>query len=485
MRDKTVHAGIYARISDDRDGHGLGVARQEADGRQLAERRGWTIAETFVDNDVSATSRRRRPEYERMLDAIRAGEINAVIVWDVDRLTRRPAELEVFIDLAERHGVQLASVGGEIDLATPQGRLTARIKGSVARHEAEQLQRRIRRKVEELAAEGKIANGGPRPYGFQRVYAGEGTRRKIMGDAIEPAEAAIIRECAERALGSEPLRAIVRDLNDRGVQTSTGRTWSQQALRTMLRSGRIAGLREHNDVVVGKAVWPAIITEEQHKQLRALLDSKERPPGSRVRLHYLSGYVACSSCVDKGVKMRVCPQHGKLKYKCLADTGGCNGRVIGLADLEDFVDRYIVARLADKRLVAELARREDTEDIEAKRLLDAIEADERRLKLLKAELDDGDEDELPEVLASVRTIRKRIARAREALGRRSGVPEAVRRAVGVSLDEWKRFGLDAKRACLDFLVGRIVIGPARRGLARFDPGRVDIVPAKALPDYRG
>ena len=128
-------AGIYARISKD-DGSALGVGRQIEDCTAEAERRGWTIVDRYVDNNVSASKTKPRPEYERMLDDVRAGVIDAVIVWDVDRLTRKPAELETFIDLADRHGLSLASVGGEIDLATPQGRLTARIKGSVARHEA-------------------------------------------------------------------------------------------------------------------------------------------------------------------------------------------------------------------------------------------------------------------------------------------------------------------------------------------------------------
>ncbi|MFF4810565.1 recombinase family protein [Micromonospora chersina] len=472
-----MRTAIYTRISDDREGRGLGVARQEADCRDLAARRGWTVTEVFPDNDVSATAKRKRPEYERMLDAIEAGDIDAVVVWDIDRLTRRPAELEKFIDLAERHGVQLASVGGEIDLATPQGRLTARIKGSVARHEAEQIQRRIMSKVEELAADGKIANGGPRPFGYRRVYAGEGNRRKILRDEVDPAEAAIVRDCAERVLAGEPLRSIVRDLNARNILTSTGKLWSQQALRGMLRSGRIAGLREHNGVVVGKAVWPAITTVEQHQQLRALLDAKERPVGSRVRKHYLSGLVFCSDCVKGGVRMRVGTQHGNLKYKCMPDTGGCNGRVIGLDDLQDLVDRYVVARLGDRRLLEELARRDNTDDAEAKRLLAEIDADERRLGLLQAALTNGDMDEMPEVLATVRNVRKRLARTHDQLARLAAVPSSVRQAVGVDLDQWRAFDLDAKRACLRFFVAQILIAPATRGRATFDPSRVGIVAA--------
>lgn len=71
-----------------------------------------------------------------MMDALRAGRLDALVCWDVDRLTRTPRELEDVVDLAEHRGVALASVGGEIDLATPQGRLTARIKASVARERA-------------------------------------------------------------------------------------------------------------------------------------------------------------------------------------------------------------------------------------------------------------------------------------------------------------------------------------------------------------
>lgn len=144
MTGKVAACGIYARISQD-DGSALGVARQIQDFTAEAERRGWPVPEVFSDNDVSGTRSKARPQYERLLSGIEAGAIDAVIVFDIDRLTRTPSELEHFINLANLHGVALASVGGEIDLATPQGRLTARIKGSVARHEGEQMSRRLKR----------------------------------------------------------------------------------------------------------------------------------------------------------------------------------------------------------------------------------------------------------------------------------------------------------------------------------------------------
>lgn len=61
----TRRAGIYVRISEDRAGAGLGVERQREDCVALADRLGWQVIETYVDNDVSAFTGRDRPEYLR------------------------------------------------------------------------------------------------------------------------------------------------------------------------------------------------------------------------------------------------------------------------------------------------------------------------------------------------------------------------------------------------------------------------------------
>ena len=72
-------AAIYARISADKGGDGLGVDRQEADCRALAERLGWSVEQVFIDNDVSAYSGKMRPQYRAMLDAVRAERIKGIV----------------------------------------------------------------------------------------------------------------------------------------------------------------------------------------------------------------------------------------------------------------------------------------------------------------------------------------------------------------------------------------------------------------------
>jgi DNA invertase Pin-like site-specific DNA recombinase len=73
-------AAIYARISSDAEGTGLGVARQVEDCDRLAERLGWAVAEVYADNDISAYSGKRRPAYERMLADLRDGLRDGVLV---------------------------------------------------------------------------------------------------------------------------------------------------------------------------------------------------------------------------------------------------------------------------------------------------------------------------------------------------------------------------------------------------------------------
>jgi len=110
--DRLVRAAIYVRISSDRSGAGLGVARQEEDCRALCERLGWTAVLVYCDNDVSAYSGKPRPQWNQLQADIAAGLIDAVACWHVDRLTRSPRELEEVIDLHDKRGVMLATVTG-------------------------------------------------------------------------------------------------------------------------------------------------------------------------------------------------------------------------------------------------------------------------------------------------------------------------------------------------------------------------------------
>jgi site-specific DNA recombinase len=268
-----VPVGIYARISSDREGDQLGVTRQIADCEGLAQLRGCRVMERYVDDDISAWSGARRPQYERMLADLRSGRIRGVLVWHLDRLTRHPRELEAFLDLCDEVDVELLGcVTGDVDLADHGGRLLARMLGGLARYESDHKSERIRRKHLEIAESGGVSGGGSRPYGYEDDKV-----------TIRPAEAAVVAECAKRLLAGEPVRSIVADLNSRGIHAAKGGPWSPQSLRRMLASPRISGQRVYHGEILGRAKWPGIISAEDgaaHEQGSSPLPAR-RPAGLR------------------------------------------------------------------------------------------------------------------------------------------------------------------------------------------------------------
>ncbi|HEY8111252.1 MAG TPA: recombinase family protein, partial [Actinomycetes bacterium] len=322
-----TRAGIYVRISQDRAGAGLGVQRQETDCRALAERKGWEVAGVYPDNDVSAYSGKPRPEWERLNADVRAGAIDAIVCWHVDRLTRSPRELEDVIDLADRLGLGLATVTGEIDLATPTGRMVARMMGAAARHEAEHKAERQARQHRQAAEAGKVSGGGTRPFGYAEDRV----------TVVEP-EAEIIRECARRVLVGEGLTSVCRDLAVRDVRTPTGNRWRRNTLRQLLASARISGRREHTSrsswsgtrpllgEITKEAVWPAIITPVESDRLRAILSSPDRRKVGAVtgRRYLLSGILRCGKC---GHGLVGSPRAGVPRYVCprVPDGTSCGG----------------------------------------------------------------------------------------------------------------------------------------------------------------
>lgn len=92
--EEKLSVGVYLRISEDRDGQQTATSRQLADCQAYCERRGWEVEEVFEDVDLSAFSTRvKRPQFARMLETLRAGEIAGVVTWKLDRLSRQQRDL--------------------------------------------------------------------------------------------------------------------------------------------------------------------------------------------------------------------------------------------------------------------------------------------------------------------------------------------------------------------------------------------------------
>jgi len=177
-------------------------------------------------------------------------------------------------------GGQLVEVGPPAELLA-RGSIFAQLVRtqaygtSVAKHEREQLARRGRRKMAERAEAGQPH--GRTAYGWRReqVYDDQG-RRLGSKDVLYPEQADVIRWAAAAVLSGQSLRGIVAELNARGALTLNDKPWSTTTLRMMLLRERNAGRRVYQGQVVGRGDWEAVLDEDTHTRVTALLTDPAR-----------------------------------------------------------------------------------------------------------------------------------------------------------------------------------------------------------------
>jgi site-specific DNA recombinase len=443
---------VYLRQSLDRDGSGLAVARQRKDCLALCETRGWEPIE-YVDNDTSASSGKVRPAYVRMLADVAAGRLGAVVAWDLDRLHRRPIELEHFIDLADRHRLALATVGGDADLSTDNGRLFARIKGAVARGEIERKSARQKRANLQRAEMGSPPPGGRRAVGYEP-----------SGMELRESEARFIRDGYRHLLGGASLRGIAAQWNAAGFTTAIGGPWRPDGVRYTLRNPRNAAIVVHRGEEFGSGRWPAIVPEHTYRAAVALLDDpSRRTTPSTARRYLLAGLARCE-CGAAVITGRT--QRGQRTYRC-GQTRGHLSRAA--APIDELVAALVVGRLSRPDAVDLLSTPEDGVDVGALR----EEASALRTRL----------GELSDLFADGTITAAQLTRGTERARARLGAVETQMADVGrfpvlgelVSADDvqaaWDDLDLDRRRAAIDTLM-LVTLLPPGRGARVFDPRTV-------------
>jgi site-specific DNA recombinase len=154
---------------------------------------------------------------------------DAVLIYHVDRLTRRPIELEQFLDVltAAKVGKVGFVAGGDLDVGNGDGLMVLRMLLAVAANESSTKSRRVKRKMLQNAEAGLPHGGYQRPFGYDHDKV-----------TVRPDEAQVVRTVAERFLAGESLRSLAVWLDEQGVATVSGKPWRTPTLRSMLASGR-------------------------------------------------------------------------------------------------------------------------------------------------------------------------------------------------------------------------------------------------------
>jgi site-specific DNA recombinase len=223
---RLARCAIYTRKSSE---HNLDLAFSSLDAQREAceayiksqAQEGWRPIPGRYDDGAFSGASLERPALQQLLADVRAGQIDIVLVYKVDRLTRSLADFAKLIELFDVDGVSFVSVTQSFNTRSSMGRLTLNVLLSFAQFERELIGERVRDKIAASKRKG-IWVGGPVPLGYAAVD------KKIL---VVPAEAEAVRTIFARYLELGSVRALADDLDGRGIRSK----------RRRLSDGRIIG----------------------------------------------------------------------------------------------------------------------------------------------------------------------------------------------------------------------------------------------------
>ena len=404
--------GAYIRLSpsDEIRGEGSLVShpqriQQYVDVRNAQQPSWGRIVEWYTDKDMSGKDM-NRPAFKQMLQDIRSGRINAVVVTELSRLSRDVKDFCQFWEFLKQHRATFFSLKENFDTSTPIGEMMVIQCISFAQFERKTIVQRIKDGARARAERG-LANGGQR-LGFDL----DPTRRCHL--VVNPGEAAIVRMIFEQfvRLGSiSKLRKFLNESKDRTKRYTTrdgrqsgGKVWTESSLYNLLTNCAFIGKREINKKnrftapeelkenerykVVG-ATWPAIVDEALFWRVQDIMVQNRSYLRTHEHIFRLTGLVDCTICGEGLVGKGATGRGGRYYYyghNRKFTTNGAQGRRCPLeripaVRLEEAVVNRLIELAGNRKLLAQLAadssKGSGNRRVELDHLIAAAEQDRR------------------------------------------------------------------------------------------------------------
>ena len=315
---KPVRCAIYTRVSTDQgleqDFNSLD-AQHEASQAYIRSQAhaGWTLLRAKYEDGGFSGGNTDRPALRQLLEDVRAGKIDVIVVYKVDRLTRSLADFAKLIELFDAHNVSFVSVTQQFNTTSSMGRLTLNVLLSFAQFEREVTSERIRDKISASKRKG-LWVGGMTPLGYDTKG------RKIT---VNDAEAERVRTIFASYLKLGSLNLVLAELRKRGTITK---------LRTLKSGAKVGGIAFtrgslahllRNRFYVGEVVFkgevlkgeqPAILNCDLFDAVQAKLT--EQATNHRVTRMKSAALLSGRIFDDRGNRMS--PSHarkGRIRYR--------------------------------------------------------------------------------------------------------------------------------------------------------------------------
>lgn len=372
----------------------------------------WELVGYYVDDGFSGKNL-ERPELSRLLRSVQSGEIDAVVVYKLDRITRSISDFFHIDRLMSEQECRLVSVKEHLDTSTPLGRLLRTILLAFAEMEREVNSERVRDK---MLAEARLGRhlGGATPYGYDVLD------RKLVPN---PDEASVVKMIFAKYVETRSL-ATVRDyINGLGYRTRLRETkaglrgggkWTIQTLEKMIQNVRYKGTYAFEDIEIPESheaiVDPEMWDLAQKVKAMRVRPARPKPAGFVGHTYLLQGLIDCDSCGTRMTPSIVdhrSKYHRNKPYTAYYECGRSHRYPAG--------EKCPVGRYNAERVEAAVLGR-----------VWELEADPVALQTLLDTIDTCDEDiaarvRLDEVQEALRGVRTKIGNLVEAVASGQGI----------------------------------------------------------------
>ena len=300
-----IRCAIYTRKSTeeglDQDFNSLDAQREACEAYIASQRQaGWIALPDRYDDGGYTGANMNRPGLQKLLQHVQAGQVDSILVYKIDRLSRSLLDFARMIDLLEKHGASFVSVTQQFNSATSVGRLTLNLLLSFAAFERELIGERIRDKMAAAKRKGKYTGGTP-PLGYD-------VDREAKRLVVNLNEAKLVRHIFKRFLSLGSVTKLARELNENGYTTKSwvtakgkmreGRLWNKSHLYRLLNNPILIGRVSHkgdtfsgeHEAIIEKALWEKV-------QKRLADNTQSCPDETRSKTpSLLKGLIRCGHC---------------------------------------------------------------------------------------------------------------------------------------------------------------------------------------------
>ena len=338
-----MQTAIYCRVSTEEQAtEGFSIHAQKDKLTKYAESNDWDIVDYYVDDGISGKNLTDRKEVSRLIEDVKKGKINNVLIYKLDRLTRSVKDLIYLIELFDSHNCTFNSQTEKIDTSNAVGRMFVKIIGIFAEFERENLAERVTFGYEQKTKEGNYTNCNG-VFGYDYLV-GKGKLKVNKNEGI------YVKKICNWYLEGDSMLKIAKKLKDLNVPTKRGGHWNQSTIYSILTNPLYIGNvrygvgRKNGFEVNGKNITP-ILAEELFNSVSDLMKKRKKFHNKKYSSDdtYYFRVLRCSYCNGK-YHARQQFQSGKryITYQCNGhNNNSCNAPGFSHIKIENAFINYL------------------------------------------------------------------------------------------------------------------------------------------------